>query len=74
MTEERKPFGEAFYDQIRLTTETGAKFKARLLKLGKRVGWTHCPKCGGRLEASLVGPRNHLHMACQTANCLWMME
>jgi len=54
--------------------ETAVKFKAALLKRGKRRGWTTCPRCGGRLEGALAGPKNHIRMACTTAGCLAAME
>lgn len=29
-----------------------------------------CPECGGTVHFALSGPRNHLHMACETAGCI----
>ena len=41
---------------------------------GKRRGWTRCPRCGGKIAAFLAGSRDHLHMSCETQNCIRMME
>lgn len=53
---------------------TAVKFKAAMLKRGKRRAWTTCPQCGGRLEGALAGPQNHIRMACTTDGCLAAME
>ena len=51
-----------------------AKVKAAMLRKDRRQVWTKCPRCGGKIIAVLAGRRNHLHMACQTPNCIKMME
>jgi hypothetical protein len=56
------------------TMNLASKVKAALLRKGKRHGWTKCPRCGGKVHASLAGHKNHLHMACETPNCMRMME
>ena len=32
-----------------------------------------CPECGGTVHFAIGGPRNHLHMACETAGCIMRM-
>jgi hypothetical protein len=50
------------------------KIKAALKAKERRHGWTKCPRCGGKITAILAGRRDHLHMACETPNCIRMME
>lgn len=50
------------------------KVKAALKAKGKRRGWTKCPRCGGRIVAFLAGRHDHLHMSCETPNCIRIME
>lgn len=50
------------------------KLKKRMIERDLRVAWTKCPRCGGRLNASMSGRKNHIHAACETKGCLVMME
>lgn len=59
---------------LRETLDLAVKVKAALKAKGKRRGWTRCPRCGGKIAAALAGPRDHLHMSCETPNCIRMME
>ncbi len=59
---------------MRLVIDTATKFKRQMLKRGVRYGYTHCPQCAGKLIGRLAGPRNHLHMTCETPDCIRMME
>lgn len=61
-------------DGLMEAMQLASKVKAALLKKGKRRGWTKCPRCGGRVNAALAGPRQHIHMACETPNCIRVME
>lgn len=54
--------------------ELGMKLKRAMKRKGKRRGWTKCPKCGGKINAVLAGRKDHIHMACETENCIRMME
>jgi len=54
--------------------ELAHKVKAALKKKKKRKGHTKCPICGQRVNAILAGPKDHLHMACVTPNCIRLME
>ena len=63
-----------FADDFMETFTLAQKIKAALKANGKRRGWTKCPRCGGRIVAVLAGRRDHLHMACETPNCIRMME
>jgi len=68
------PAAQEFWRQMNETIETGLKLKARMIAAGKTKVWTVRPACGGRLNASLAGRKNHLRMACETSNCMRMME
>ena len=48
--------------------------KAQMLKRGSRRARKTCPECGGTVNIALAGPSNHISLACETPNCLWMME
>lgn len=50
------------------------KVKAALKVSGRRRGWTKCPRCGGKVRAILAGSKGHLHMRCETADCISVME
>lgn len=63
-----------FADDFMETFRLAVKLKAALKDKGKRRGWTKCPRCGGRIVAVLAGKRDHLHMSCETPNCIRMME
>lgn len=63
-------FAESFMETFKLAQ----KLKAALKDKSKRQGWTKCPRCGGRIVATLLGRKDHLHMACSTPNCIRMME
>lgn len=60
--------------RFRVTIDLAEKVRAALIRKGKREGWTACPVCGGKVRAVLAGPRNHLHMACETPSCIRMMQ
>lgn len=63
-----------FMASLNQTLTLAVKVKAALKAKGKRQGWTKCPRCGGRINAILAGSRDHLHMSCETPNCIRMME
>ena len=63
-------FADSFMEAFRLAEKVKAALKAK----GKLQGWTKCPRCGGRINAILAGSRDHLHMSCETPNCIRMME
>lgn len=63
-----------FMANIEQTLDLAIKVKAALKAKGKRRGWTMCPRCGGKIAAFLAGSRDHLHMSCETQNCIRMME
>lgn len=63
-----------FMAKVRETIDLATKVKAALKAKGKRQGWTKCPRCGGKITAFLAGRRDHLHMACETPNCIRMTE
>ena len=50
------------------------RVKKALKAKGKQRGWTKCPRCGGRINAVLAGRKEHIHMACETKNCMQVME
>jgi hypothetical protein len=63
-----------FMARVCETIGLAIKVKAALKNKGKRRGWTKCPRCGGRIVAFLAGRHDHLHMSCETPNCIRMME
>lgn len=63
-----------FAARVGETIALAIKVKAALKEKQKRRGSTKCPRCGGRIVAVLAGKRDHLHMACETPNCIRMME
>lgn len=65
---------EDFMASLRQTFDLSVKVKSALKRKGKRHGWTKCPRCGGKITAFLAGSRDHLHMSCETPNCIRMME
>lgn len=64
----------AMMERMGETLVLAVKLKAALKAKGKRRGWTKCPRCGGRIVAVLCGSKDHIHVACQTPNCMSVME
>lgn len=48
---------------------TAAKLKAKMIAKGIAWAKTPCPECGGWLHGRIAGKRQHLHMACENAEC-----
>lgn len=63
-----------FMKAVRETLEVGLKLKGKMIERGLDRARTKCPKCGGRIDAVLVGRKKHIHMACRTTGCMQMME
>lgn len=42
--------------------------KADMVAAGEDRRTVECPRCGGRLQFGLVGPRKHLRMACESCD------
>ena len=63
-----------FIDDFVETIQLAGKLKAAMKRKDKRRGWTKCPKCGCKINAVLAGRKDHIHMACETENCIRMME
>jgi hypothetical protein len=59
---------------VSLTLEVYTKLKPKMLERKLTVAWTMCPKCGDRIDATLNGPKKHIHFRCRTPGCLQMME
>ena len=53
---------------------TGMKLKKIMLKKHLKQARCVCPRCGGMIQATLAGPRNHLHMACDGGCGMQLME
>ncbi len=49
--------------------------KLKKVMLAKNISWakTKCPECSGWLHGRIAGPRNHLHMACESPSCIMRM-
>ena len=63
-----------FMAGMRQAFETGLKLKSRMIERGLDRAQTKCPRCGGRIDAILAGPKKHIHMSCRTPSCIQMME
>jgi hypothetical protein len=71
----RSPLNSAVHRRkIAQTFETGLKLKRIMLKRGLRRCRCECPRCGGMIQAGLVGPKKHLRMACEGQCGMNMME
>ena len=68
------PSTDDFMVSVRETLVVGLKFKGKMLARGLTTAWTKCPRCGGRIDAVLAGPKKHIHMSCRTLGCIQMME
>ena len=52
----------------------GMKLKKKMIERKLTKAWTHCPFCdSGRINAVLVGKKNHMHMSCNQCD-VRMME
>ena len=49
------------------------KAKKQMLAAKVKNARKTCPECGGTVHFAIGGPRNHLHMACETAGCIMSM-
>lgn len=50
-----------------------SKAKGQMLKAKVARARKTCPECGGTVHFALAGYRNHLHMACETPDCIMRM-
>jgi ribosomal protein S27AE len=48
--------------------------KQRMIQRKSTRATRTCPKCGGKVNMVLAGRKNHLHGACETPNCIRIME
>ena len=48
--------------------------KRLMIKRGSVRATRTCPNCGAKVNMVLAGRKQHLHAACETPNCIWMME
>lgn len=63
-----------FAAQFRETLDLAMRLKSAMKDRGKATAWTKCPRCGGKVRAVLAGHKQHIHMACETAGCIRVME
>ena len=56
------------------TIQFAMECKAQMLNHGARRARKTCPICGATVNMVLAGPRNHIHLACETQNCMRLME
>lgn len=61
-------------DRIGETLDLALRVRDAMLKKDKRRAWTKCPVCGSKIRAYLAGSKAHLHMACETKGCIWVMQ
>lgn len=71
---ERKAENDAFWEGVGDVFATGLKLKKIMLDRGLRRCRCACPRCGGWIQAGLVGRKNHLRMACEGRCGMNMME
>lgn len=60
---------DEFWEKAMVSINLAQRMKAAMIKKNKTSGWTKCPECGGKVNAVLAGPRQHIHMACKTKGC-----
>lgn len=70
----RKAEDDAFWAGVGDVLVTGLKLKKIMVKRGLRRCQCKCPRCGGMIQAGLVGPKNHLRMACEGQCGMNLME
>ncbi|MFC6640404.1 MULTISPECIES: hypothetical protein [Sulfitobacter] len=61
-------------DRIGETLDLALRMRTAMLKKNKRRAWTKCPVCGSKIRAYLAGSKAHLHMACESKGCIWVMQ
>ena len=64
---------EAFKAAIAKILPFAMKAKTQMLAAKVKHARKTCPECGGTVHFAIGGPRNHLHMACETAGCIMRM-
>lgn len=73
MTERQHP--EDDMKRFRRIMDAARKLKTVMKRRGLRRAKAHCPICGtGFLHGVLAGPKQHLHMQCDTRDCAFLME
>lgn len=68
------PFQKRAFGPRPVRFVTGMKLKKIMLNRGLRRCGLACPRCGKMIKAGLVGPKNHLRMACEGECGMNMME
>lgn len=64
-----------FEQQVNETIEVATKMRKIMERKKISRARAKCPRCGkGFVHAVLVGPKKHMHMQCDTTNCLMMMQ
>lgn len=48
--------------------------KRSILAEGRERGSVTCPKCNGEVAVAVVGKKKHVRAACETTDCLRMIE
>ena len=69
---QNKPSSD-FVEKFRVAFDTATKLKRVMQKKSLRVAKAKCPKCDGLIYGRLCGPKDHIHMACDTCD-LRVME
>ena len=63
-----------FWKNAGQALETGLKLKKIMRERGLRRCRCVCPRCGKLIHAVLAGRKDHLHMACEGACGMNLME
>lgn len=63
-----------FMAAVAQTVTTATRLKSKMKERGLVRAQTICPRCDGRLDGALVGPKQHMRLWCSTPGCMQMME
>lgn len=63
-----------FMKRIKATLKIAEKLKIIMKKKNIRACRCVCPDCGKHIHARLLGPKDHIHMYCETVTCHRLME
>lgn len=63
-----------FMAAVAQTITTATRLKSKMKERGLTRAQTICPRCDGRLDAVLIGPKQHMRLWCSTPGYMQMME
>lgn len=63
-----------FMKRLKATLKIAEKLKIIMKKKNIRACRCVCPDCKKYIHAKLYGPKDHIHMYCETVTCHRLME